>query len=381
VIQRALAATSLAFVLASLSPVAARAQTRASAPPPGSKPSPAAPPPAAAPPAAPGPGPAGGAATAPAAAAPASTPEAQADALFNAGKQLREAGQYPEACARFAQSKQLAPGVGISLHLADCYERMGRTASAWQEFHSAEKMARERDDAKRAETAHNRAQSLEPKLNRLTVEVPADAKSGGAEVQVDGAPIPADAWNLPLAVDPGDHTVAFAVPGQAVRTFQAHVDAGTPMALVRVAAVTDAAAAAGAAAATTTAAASPPVPATTEPATPAAAPPPSTESEDKSRRWVSYGLAGAGLVGVGVGAALLAAANNQTQTGCTTPPPDQDMTTGAIIAFSVGGAAILSALIVYVTTPHAAPAKEASSLLVTPAALPGGGGAFVRAAF
>src|ERR1700682_1070652 len=95
---------------------------------------------------------------------------ARADTLFNAGKALTDAGQYGDACAKFAESKRLAPGLGVTLYLADCYEHVGRNASAWTEFLSAEGLARERND-KRAEVARGRAQGLEPKLNRLTIAV------------------------------------------------------------------------------------------------------------------------------------------------------------------------------------------------------------------
>jgi hypothetical protein len=241
---------------------------------------------------------------------------------------------------------------------------MGRTASAWQEFRAAEKLARERNDAKRAETAHNRAQALEPRLNRLTVDVPV-AASGSAELEVDGSRIPPEAWNLPLAIDPGDHAIAFTAAGQAVHTFTAHVDAATPLAVGHVGPHAEAAAL-------------PPVaPVPIEPAA-APPPPPVPANAGSTQRWFAYGLAGAGFVGAGVGAALLAAANNQSSTGCVSPPPDPDLTTGALIAFSVGGAALVSALVVYLTAPHAP--KEAA-LLAAPMPVTGGGGAFVQAHF
>src|SRR5579863_6674110 len=91
---------------------------------------------------------------------------ARADALFNAGKALTDAGQFADACAKYAESKRLAPGIGVTLYLADCYEHIGRTASAWTEFRSAEGLARERGD-KRSEVARTHAQQLEPQLDRL----------------------------------------------------------------------------------------------------------------------------------------------------------------------------------------------------------------------
>ena len=40
---------------------------------------------------------------------------ARADALFNAAKALLDGGQYADACAKFAESKRLAPGLGVTL--------------------------------------------------------------------------------------------------------------------------------------------------------------------------------------------------------------------------------------------------------------------------
>ncbi len=300
----------------------------------------------------------------------ASSSEAQAEALFDEAKRLRDTGQLPEACSKFAQSQQLSPGVGVALHLGDCYQRIGRTASAWQEFRVAEKLARDQNDTKRAEVANDRAQALEPKLNRLTIGVPAAAAAGEAEVQVDGAPIPREAWNVPLAIDPGDHVVAFAMAGQAVRTLNAHIDAAVPVAAIG---FVDPAPSAGAPAE--------PAPAVVPPISPAAEVAPAYGAA--ARRWVTYGLVGAGLAGIGVGAALLAA-NSQSPSdgsGCGTPPPDSGPTTGAIVAFAAGGAALLSAFVVYFTGPHAKEPSKEAVLFATPAPVAGGAGAFLRARF
>src|ERR1019366_7836235 len=67
---------------------------------------------------------------------------ARADAAFTTGKRLLQHGNEAGACAHFAESKRLAPGVGVTLYLADCYQRLGRIASAWTEFQSAEARAR-----------------------------------------------------------------------------------------------------------------------------------------------------------------------------------------------------------------------------------------------
>src|SRR5580700_7484247 len=84
------------------------------------------------------------------AAAQATTDSAKAEALFREASRLLAKKQYPEACAKFAESKRLEPGIGVTLYLGDCYERVGRTASAWAAFRDAEALAREHKD-KRAE--------------------------------------------------------------------------------------------------------------------------------------------------------------------------------------------------------------------------------------
>src|SRR5580692_5602780 len=83
----------------------------------------------------------------------------KADALFNAGRSLLEAGEYSDACPKFAESQKLAPGLGVTLYLADCYERVGRTASALAEFRRAIVIAAARGD-RRQSIAEERAANL-----------------------------------------------------------------------------------------------------------------------------------------------------------------------------------------------------------------------------
>src|SRR5580704_8146905 len=103
---------------------------------------------------------------------------ARAETLFDEGKALLKTGNDADACARFSESKQLAPAVGVSLYLADCLQRIGKTASAWSEFQNAAALARERND-KRAELAQRRALALAPTLDRVTIVV-APALAQGA---------------------------------------------------------------------------------------------------------------------------------------------------------------------------------------------------------
>ena len=131
--------------------------------------------------------------------------KATAQALYDEGKRLMDAGQFAQACPKFADSEKLDPGVGTLLNLAVCYEKNGQTASAWATYKDAASAAANAGEAAREKYARGHAAALEPTLAKLSVTVvtPVD----GLEVRRDGVLIPAASFGLPVPVDPGDHTV------------------------------------------------------------------------------------------------------------------------------------------------------------------------------
>jgi hypothetical protein len=306
----------------------------------------------------------------------------RAEALFNAAKQLRDGGQVADACPLFAESKRLAPAIGVTLYLADCYERLGRTASAWEQFRDAEHLAHERGDDKRATVARDRAHALESKLNRLTV-VASPGPHEGWQVLVDGAPLPADRWNAALAVDPGDHVIAVQAPGQSPRTLAAHVDASNAAATVR---IDDAAVASPAGAAAAAPAPAGPTAATAAPLAPESGSSETTStaavehsSTSSARFWAGLGLVGAGAVGVGLGTFFLIRRNDLTSGSCANDASLADQAqTAATIAFAAGGVALVSGVAVLLSAPGP---KSQVGWVVAPVPVPGGAGATLRASF
>jgi serine/threonine-protein kinase len=299
--------------------------------------------------------------------------EKRAEALFDTAMQLQSGKQFADACELFAQSKQLAPGVGVSLHLADCYERMGRTASAWQEFDAAEKFAHARGDDKRADVAHGRAQALVPKLERLTLAASPAVSHEGWQVTLDGVPLAPDRWNAAMAIDPGDHTAIVKVPGQPERTFRTHLDGGTNAVTLQ---LDDAAPLSPA----SNRAAAPSVQTDTQSAWPVhSADPAASSSGDGWRPWAEVGLVAVAAAGVGFGSFFMIRRGHFIQEG---PPADpvltNQATTAATISFVTSGVALTSAFVLFFTTP--AP-KGQVGLVVAPMALAGGAGAIVRASF
>ena len=127
---------------------------------------------------------------------------AAADALYTEAGKLAKENRWAEACAKLEASIKLDPGIGAMLHLADCYEKTGRPASAWTTLHDAHDLATKAGD-KRAKEAEDRARLIEPTLSKLAIAVAPESGAAAVEVRRDGSVIEAGAWGTPVPVDPG----------------------------------------------------------------------------------------------------------------------------------------------------------------------------------
>ncbi|HTV22330.1 MAG TPA: PEGA domain-containing protein [Polyangiaceae bacterium] len=213
---------------------------------------------------------------------------AAARALFAEGRSLMDDERYAEACPKFEESLRLDHGMGTQFNLAHCWEKLGRTASAWALFLDVAAAAKAGNQQQREAAARERAKALEPRLTRLRIDMP-NAPSE-AKVERDGQDVGKAAWGMAVPVDPGSHVVRVSAPGKAPWSDQIEVPATSRTFSVTVPTLTDAAA-----------------PAPVTPIETGSANPPPVEADvDSSRGGGSNGQSVAALVVGGVGLAAVA---------------------------------------------------------------------------
>jgi hypothetical protein len=140
-----------------------------------------------------------------------------ADALFEEGLKLFDAGKTHEACERFEASFRIDPALGTLQNLATCHEQDGRTATAYREFLDLSEQAKKAGVGQKAREilGRQRAEALTSKLSKIVIQ----AKPGAnvVEVRLDGTLVDLAAWGVAFPADPGRHTFVFSAPGRVAR--------------------------------------------------------------------------------------------------------------------------------------------------------------------
>ncbi len=137
-----------------------------------------------------------------------------AQALFEQARKLMDEGSYDDACPKLVESQRLDPATGTLLNLGICYDKAGKTASAWDAFKQALASAQREGRADRAGFAQKHIEQIEPRLSTLMVVVPDDERPDGMDVTVDGVALGHAAWGAPIPMDPGKHVVRVTATGR-----------------------------------------------------------------------------------------------------------------------------------------------------------------------
>jgi serine/threonine-protein kinase len=274
-----------------------------------------------------------------------------AETLFIEAEALVESGKFAPACPKFAESQRLDPQLGTLLHLADCYEKNGQTASAWATFREAAELATTKGDS-RAQLAKDRAGALASKQSTLAIVVPKENEVTGLEVERDGQAIHSAMWGTPVAIDPGTYRIVARAPNREPWTYEATVkEPGKTVVTVPLLLRSPSAA--------------PPASSgTVEPS-----PPQKSEPASGTLRTTGWILTGAGALGLVGSGAFLAVAGSKgsdadaicpTGTGCTRDEinrydqvysdAESAMTTSRVL-LGVGGALLVAGVVLVLLAP------------------------------
>lgn len=286
--------------------------------------------------------------------------KAAAEALFNEGRSLMQAGRYDEAVAKLKASQDLDPALGTLLNVAECYERLGRTASAWAQYREIVSLARQAGSKDREEFAEQKAKALEPRISKLAINLkPGTGDAAGMKITRDGVVVSAAELAVAIPVDPGKHIIEVTAPGKEPWSLTIEIGEGANVKQVEIPALADASstpAAAGGAAA------------------------PAEESSDGSgQRIAGLVIGGVGVVGVGLGAffGIQASSNwSDAKKQCTAYPygctaegvslqeDASSQATISTIAFIAGGVALAGGAVLFFTAGSSK--QESVSLGVGP---------------
>jgi hypothetical protein len=292
---------------------------------------------------------------------------ASAQALFDDGRALVQANRAAEACPKFEESQRLDPGTGTLLNLANCYERVGRTASAWALYVEVISASRSAGRTDREALAKEHADALLPRLPRLSIDVPVQAQVAGLVITRDGQPVRQAQWGSALPIDPGKHQLAASAPGKKPWQFELQIDKPGQTEALKVPALVDA-----------------PAEAPLEPN--AGKPSPDEQAQAARRaklRGAAYISGGLGVVGIAVGSYFGLSAlsknsaskadctgNDCTSAGYSERNGARNAGTVSTIAFIAGGVALGAGVVLFLSS-NGNQEPSGAALHVSASAAPG----------
>lgn len=136
---------------------------------------------------------------------------AAAEVLFQEGRRLMAEGRVAAGCEKLKESFALDAMSGTLLNLADCYEKAGKTATAWARFRNAASLAQSQNKVEQAAEANRRVKALESQLSYITIVVSDPVP--GLEVRRNDLEVTPGMFGIAVPVDPGEVEVVAAAPG------------------------------------------------------------------------------------------------------------------------------------------------------------------------
>jgi len=258
--------------------------------------------------------------------------KAAAETLFRDAKTAFDAGDYATACPKLAGAYALTGGeaLGGALLLARCYEKQGKIASAWGIYTEVAGKAGSAGQTERATQAASSAAALLPRLHYVSLRVP-EAVVAIAEAQIrrQGKPLRRELWSSRFPVDPGTFTLEITAPGKRTATTTVPIPDAPGATPVIVEPLADDAAITPA-----------PGPIKPLPADPGKVPPPPVPTAAVDRwsgpRVAGVVIAAVGVVGMGAGIGVGAAAKGQYNDAVADPKNCSKGSSGGVACTDLG---------------------------------------------
>jgi hypothetical protein len=307
---------------------------------------------------------------------------AAAEVLFRKGRDAMKAGDFGAACPKFAESQRLDPAAGTLLNLAQCEEKLGQLASAWQHYQEAADQLPPGDP--RIGMARKGVADLDKLVPRLVVRLGPNAPRG-TSVRRGGVELGAASLGTPLPVDPGEHVVVVSAPGRKETRVSVHVKPGeTKTVNVEVGEAVPSGASTPPSATSTAGDPKDPAAAAGAPRSPEPASATDPGSSNSAQKTIGYVVGGLGVVGLGLGVyfAMDAKSKDDRAAGDHCPNDicdaaglklNQDARSEASVAgvaFGLGGAALVAGVVLVLTSPTSTGGAKPAAVRVRPVATP-----------
>jgi len=127
---------------------------------------------------------------------------AAADALFEEGRTALEHGDLDVACPKLEESDRLDPANGTKFNLADCEEKRGKIATAWELYRKLTDSLPADDE--RLPYAKEHAAALDPRVPRIVLTL-APGAPPNTRLKVGALVLTSASLGTALPVDPGPH--------------------------------------------------------------------------------------------------------------------------------------------------------------------------------
>jgi hypothetical protein len=284
--------------------------------------------------------------------------KAVAESLYQAGLKLMDEGKFGEACPKFVESQRLDAASGTQIALARCFDKAGKTASAWALYKDVAFAFKKAGNAAGEKAANDKADELEKKLSKLQINAAGDAP--GLVIRRDNEEVGKAVLGTPIAVDPGPHVIEATAPGYQVWQTTVQIGKENDTQSVNIPALTMA---------------------------------PKKSSSLRTASYVVGGVGVAGLVVGGIFGGLAASGKSKLKDEC----PGNVCPTGAAaddlastkgkatistIGIAVGGAALATGIVLFIVSGKSEPKDEAKpAAAFVPVFGPQGGGFSFNASF